>query len=159
MENICFCYHFYYLLCIKILKMLMSLTNCQLHLPVSMNLWYYTFMCFHTFICLHSLHWLGSIVYVTNVNYNIYNMLMYYLIYLTLHWPFLINLRLCSLSITSYEYSCHAIWAGLFNALFIWLIYGKVAHWLKFRVLNHGIMGSNPAETVYIFFFVFTYSY
>jgi len=75
--------------------------------------------------------------------------LRYYLNYLTLHWPFLINLRLCSLSINSYEYSCHTIWAGLFNAFFIWLIYGKVARWLKFRAMNHNIMGSNPAETVY----------
>jgi len=71
----------------------------------------------------------------------------YYLIYLTLHWPFLINLRLCSLSINIYEYSCHTIWAGLFNALFIWLIYGKVAQW--FLAVNHDIMGSNPAETVF----------
>jgi len=83
--------------------------------------------------------------------------LLYYLIYLTLHWPFLFNLRMCSLSINSYEYSCHTIWAGLFNALFIWLIYGKVAQWLTFRALNHDIMGSNPTETVYFFnyFFVF----
>jgi len=80
----------------------------------------------------------------------------YYLIYLTLHWPFLINLRLCSLSINSYEYSCHTIWAGLFNALFICLIYGKVAQWLKFRAVNHDIMGSNPDETVYfVLFFCF----
>ena len=85
---------------------------------------------------------------------------IYYLIYLTLHWPFLINLRLCSLSINSYEYRCHNIWAGLFNALFIWLIYGKVAQWLKFRALNHDIMGSNPAETVYfLLFFCFHDSY
>ena len=78
---------------------------------------------------------------------------IYYLIYLTLHWPFLINLRLCSLSINSYEYSCHTIWAGLFTALFIWLIYGKVAQWLNFRAVNHDIMGSNPVETVNFFFF------
>jgi len=76
----------------------------------------------------------------------------YYLIYLTLHWPFLINPRLCSLSINSYEYSCHTICAGLLNALFIWWIYGKVAQWLKFRAVNHDIMCSNPAETVYFFF-------
>ena len=82
----------------------------------------------------------------------------YYLIYLTLHWPFLNNLRLCSLSINSYEYSCHTIWAGLFNALFIWSIYGKVAQWLKFRALNHDIMGSNPAETVsFYYFFLFSW--
>jgi len=80
----------------------------------------------------------------------------YYLIYLTLHWPFLINLRLCSLSINSYEYSCHTIWDGLFNALFIWLINGKVAQWLKFRAVNHDIMGSNPAETVYLYIFLFS---
>jgi len=59
----------------------------------------------------------------------------YYLIYLTLHWPFLFNLRPCSLSINSYEYSCHGIWAGLFNALFHRLMYGKVAQWLKFLLL------------------------
>ena len=28
----------------------------------------------------------------------------------------------------------------------------EVAQWLKFRAVNHDIMGSNPAETVYIFF-------
>jgi len=78
----------------------------------------------------------------------------YYLIYLTLHWPFLINLRLCSLSINSYEYSCHTIWTGLFNALFIWLIYGKVAQWLKFSAVNHDIMGSNPAKKGIFFIFV-----
>jgi len=82
----------------------------------------------------------------------------YYLIYLTLHWPFLINLRLFSLSINSYEYSCHTISAGFFNALFIWLIYGKVAQWLKFRVVNNDIMGSNPAETVYFFILFFLFS-
>ena len=80
----------------------------------------------------------------------------YYLIYLTLHWPFLINLRLCSFSINSYEYSCHTIWAGLFNALFIWLINGKVAQWLRFLAVNHDIMGSNPAETDY-FLFIFCF--
>ena len=84
-----------------------------------------------------------------------------YLIYLTLHWPFLINLRQCSLSINSYEYSCHTILAGLFNALFTKLMYEKVAQWLKFWAVNHDIMGSNPAETVYnfYFFFIFIFTY
>jgi len=92
--------------------------------------------------------------YVCIYMYYLLNMfIVYYLIYLTLHWPFLINLRLCSLSINSYEYSCHTIWAGLFTALFIWLMYGKVAQWLNFRAVNHGIMGSNPAETVYFLLF------
>jgi len=31
-------------------------------------------------------------------------------------------------------------------------MYGKLAQWLKFCAVNHDIMGSNPAETVYIFF-------
>ena len=82
----------------------------------------------------------------------------YYLIYLTLHWPFLINLRQCSLSINCYEYSCHTIWASLFNTLFIRLIYGKVAQWLKFCAVNHGIMHSNPAETVYTLYFFIIFS-
>jgi len=30
-------------------------------------------------------------------------------------------------------------------------MYGKVAQWLKFCAVTHAIMGSNPAETVYIF--------
>jgi len=77
----------------------------------------------------------------------------YYLIYLTLHWPFLNNLLLCSLSINSNEYSCHTILAGLFYALFIWLIYGKVAQWLRFRAMNHAIMGLSPPKNV--FFHVF----
>ena len=36
-----------------------------------------------------------------------------------------------------------------------------LAQWLKFRSVNHDIMGSNPAETVYFFilFFVFMYTY
>jgi len=39
----------------------------------------------------------------------------YFLIYLTLHWPFLINVRLCSRSIKRYVYSCHTGQAGLLN--------------------------------------------
>ena len=34
-------------------------------------------------------------------------------------------------------------------------MYGKVAQWLKFCAVNHAIMGSNPAETVYNFFTYF----
>ena len=45
---------------------------------------------------------------------------------------------------------CHKIRAGLFNALFIRLMYGNVAQWLKFCAVNHDIMGSNPAKTVYV---------
>ena len=51
-----------------------------------------------------------------------------YLIYLTLHGPFLISLRLCSLSINSYVYSYHTFQAVLFNVLLIWFLCGKVAH-------------------------------
>ena len=34
-------------------------------------------------------------------------------------------------------------------------MYGKVAQWLRFCAVNHDIMGSNPAETVYNSFHVF----
>jgi len=34
-------------------------------------------------------------------------------------------------------------------------MYKKVAQWLKFCAVNHAIMGSNPAETVYNFFTYF----
>jgi len=37
-------------------------------------------------------------------------------------------------------------------------MYGKVARWLKFCAVNHAIMGSNPAETVYNFFYVFLFN-
>jgi len=30
-------------------------------------------------------------------------------------------------------------------------MYGKVAKWFKFRAVNHDIIGSNPAETVFFF--------
>ena len=36
-------------------------------------------------------------------------------------------------------------------------MYEKVAQWLKFCAVNHNIMGSNPAETVYVlrmFYFI-----
>jgi len=82
---------------------------------------------------------------------------LYYLIYLTLHWPFLINLRHCSLFINSYEYIRHTTWACLFNSLFIGLLYGKVAQWLKFCAVTHAIMGSNLAETVYTFWRIFLF--
>ena len=42
-------------------------------------------------------------------------------------------------------------------ALFTKLMYGKVAQWLKFWAVNHDIMGSNTAETVYNFHLIFTY--
>jgi len=32
-----------------------------------------------------------------------------------------------------------------------------VAQWLKFRAVNHDIMGSNPAETVYFFIILFCF--
>ena len=53
----------------------------------------------------------------------------------------------------------HKSSAGLFNALFTRLMYEKVAQWLKILAVNHDIMGSSPAETVFFYFFVFTYSY
>jgi len=34
-------------------------------------------------------------------------------------------------------------------------MFGKVDQWLKFCAVNHAIMGSNPAETVYIFYVFF----
>jgi len=34
-------------------------------------------------------------------------------------------------------------------------MYGKVAQWFKFWAVNHDIIGSNPAETVYKFYFYF----
>jgi len=37
-------------------------------------------------------------------------------------------------------------------------MYGKLAQWLKFCAVNHDIMGSNPAETVYNFYFLFLFS-
>jgi len=40
---------------------------------------------------------------------------LYNLIYLTLHWPFLINVRQCSLFIKKFVYSCHTVQAGLLN--------------------------------------------
>ena len=37
-------------------------------------------------------------------------------------------------------------------------MYGKVAQWLTFCAVNHDIMGSNPAKTVYTFYFLFLFS-
>ena len=34
-------------------------------------------------------------------------------------------------------------------------MYGKCAQWLKFCAVNYDSMGSNPAETVYNFYFIF----
>jgi len=78
----------------------------------------------------------------------------YYLIYLTCPH------KSSAVFVVYKQLWIHTIWTGLFNALFIWSIYGKVAQWLKFCAVNHDIMGSNPAETEYFFyyFFVFTYS-
>ena len=80
---------------------------------------------------------LRSIEFLKKVSYS--------LIYLTLHWPFLINLRQYSLSINIGR-------AGFFNVLFTRLMCGKVVQWLRFGAVNHDTMGLNPAETVYIFF-------
>jgi len=88
---------------------------------------------------------------LTNIHINLW--LPYCLIYLTLHWSFLINLRQWSLSLHSYVYSCHTGRAGLFNVLFTGLMWGKVAQWLRFWTVYHDTMGSNPAETVYNFYF------
>ena len=79
----------------------------------------------------------------------------YYLIYLTLHWPFLIIVRQCSLSIKRYVYSCRTWQPGLMNALFTDLMCGIVAQWLRFWAVNQETLGSNPAKTIVIFYVLY----
>jgi len=75
----------------------------------------------------------------------------YYLIYLTLHWPFLNNVRQCSLSIKS------LYTAVIQDKQVYWTFCGLVAQWLRFWTVHQETMGSNPAETVF-FFYLSTHS-
>jgi len=95
-----------------------------------------------------------KIVKLCNVvsDVNRYCFWLYYLIFMTLHWPFFINVRQCSLSIKRYVYSCRTWQPGLLNALFTELMCGTVAQWLRFWAVNQETMGSNPAETIFIFY-------
>jgi len=52
-----------------------------------------------------------------------------------------------------YVYSCQTGQAGLLNVLFTELMCGIVAQWLRFWAVNQETMGSNPAETLFIFYF------
>jgi len=72
------------------------------------------------------------------------------MIYLTLHWPFLINVWQCLLSIKRYIYSCRTWQPGSLNALFTELMCEIVAQWLGFWVVNQETMCSNPAETIFV---------